>query len=111
MASKTVSRRTLIVGLGSAILLAACGPAAPAPTPVPPKRTEAPKPTADPAATKAAEAAPKPTEPPKPAAFSGAAPVTSQEGVMKPPEANAKRGGEAKLAWGITTVHFDIHQG
>jgi peptide/nickel transport system substrate-binding protein len=110
MAGKTVSRRTLIAGFGTALALAACGPATPTPTPVPAKPTEAPKQAAAPATTKPAEA-PKPTEPAKPAAFSGAAPATSLEGVMTPPEPNAKRGGEAKLAWGITTAHFDIHQG
>lgn len=130
MTRRTVSRRKLLGGLGAGglVLLAACSTPAPA-TPVPTKAgeaakpAEAPKPTAaapkpaessqpaaPPAATKPGEAA-KPSEPAKPAAFSGAAPAVGQDTIMKPPEPNAKRGGEAKLAFGITTSHFDIHQG
>jgi ABC-type transport system substrate-binding protein len=30
---------------------------------------------------------------------------------MRPPEPNPKRGGKATFAWGVTTNHFDIHQG
>lgn len=31
--------------------------------------------------------------------------------MLKAPEANPKRGGVVKTAWGATTSHFDIHQG
>lgn len=64
MVRKVTSRREFLklatLGVGSAALLAACAPAAPAaPTPAPAQPTEAPKAAAEP--TKAAEAAPTPT--------------------------------------------------
>src|SRR5687767_13697834 len=30
---------------------------------------------------------------------------------MRAPEANPKRGGTLRTAWGVTTPHFDMHQG
>ena len=35
----------------------------------------------------------------------------SGEVLMKAPEANPKRGGILKTAWGANPTHFDIHQG
>ncbi len=96
---RPIARRALLRALAllggaaaTAPLIAACGqaPAAPAP-----------------AARSSASASVPPSDAP-----SGAAPKTSQEGfTLRPPEPNPKRGGEARFAVGVTTAHFDIHQG
>jgi ABC-type transport system substrate-binding protein len=123
-----LSRRFFLgqtLGLGAAVL-AACGGAAPTPTSAPAaKPTTAPVPTAAPAIvapTKPAEPTKPATEATKPAATTApaaaatptaapAAKPAAVSGLMRPPEPNPKRGGKAVLIAGVTTNHFDIHQG
>ncbi len=53
-----------------------------------------------------------PIEAPAPIAqseISTAAPASGE--MLKAPEANPKRGGILKTAWGMSPTHFDIHQG
>ncbi len=100
---RRMSRRALLKSLAVVAalpLVQACAPAAPAP----PTAAPAPaKPTSAPAAAPPVAAAPTPipTAVTKPAAT----------GVLRAPEPNPKRGGTLKVAVGVTTPHFDIHQG
>lgn len=81
-----------------AVVLAACGRAAP---------TAAPggtQPAAPPAST------PTPIAPLPTAAVAGAA-TTGNTGALKAPEPNPKRGGAFRLAFGATTANYDMQQG
>lgn len=84
--TRTLSRRTFLkvlsTGTGVA-LLAACAPAVTAPQ----------------AAQEAA-----------PAAAENAAPASAEGGMMRP-GGSPKHGGTLRTAFGITTAHYDIHQG
>lgn len=88
--TNSVSRRTFLkligVSLGSSALLTACAPAA-APAAV--------APAAAPTAAPVAEAA---------------APASAVDGMMRP-GGTPKRGGTLRTAFGVTTAHYDIHQG
>src|SRR5579872_6022921 len=90
--SGPVSRRTLLGVLGafaaSTAVLAACqqAPAAPAPA-APPAATATPIPA------NVAQA------------------QGSQAGIMRPTDGTPKKGGTFNLAFGVTTAHYDIHQG
>ncbi|HEY3108152.1 MAG TPA: ABC transporter substrate-binding protein [Chloroflexota bacterium] len=127
--------RSLALAVGTvplAPLIAACSQPAPTPAPTKPAERPAAAPTsAPPAATPAAAgAAPTPAAAATPAAagaatkpaaaaagtpadvvVSGAAPKTIESAVLKAPEPNPKKGGEARIAIGVTTSHFDVHQG
>ena len=126
-------RITLSAASATAVLSACGAPATPtaAPKPTEPPKpaaaavaTSAPAPTAPPAPTTAPTAAAKPTEAAKPAeaakpteapkptaAPAAAAKPGAVENAMKPSDPNPKRGGTLRGAWGITTAHFDVHQG
>ncbi len=85
---RALSRRTFIqlLGAGAGLgVLAACAPAA-----VP-----------------AAEA---PAESAAPAAPAGESQGTAENGLMRP-SGTPKRGGTLRTAFGITTAHYDMHQG
>ncbi len=49
----------------------------------------------------------------RPTPTPAAVPTTqvAQTGVLRAPEPNPKRGGTLRIAVGVTTAHFDIHQG
>jgi peptide/nickel transport system substrate-binding protein len=83
---QSISRRTFLrmvaVGTGVSVLAACATPAAPQ----------------APASAQPVAAVPTPQ------------PVTAGEGLMRP-GGNPKRGGTLRTAWGVTTSHFDIHQG
>jgi peptide/nickel transport system substrate-binding protein len=82
---RAVSRRTFLKVLGAGVgvgVLAACAPAA------------------APAPQQAAPAAPAQAE----------APASAEGGMMRPGGA-PKRGGTLRTAFGVTTAHYDIHQG
>jgi ABC-type transport system substrate-binding protein len=91
----------------STAVLAACSQQAATPTAAPaaPAPTQAPAPTA----------APAPTQPPA----ATATPIPSQAqqsqgadaGLLRPTDGTPKRGGTLNLAFGVTTAHYDIHQG
>lgn len=119
-----LTRRALLRGMALAgctvagPLLAACA------APPPPTSTPAPAKPAAPSAPAPAAAKPAPAATPAAAipttvgALSGSiAPgavstaAASQVGAMKAPEPNAKKGGTVRFAVGVTTAHFDIHQG
>ena len=77
----------------AALVLSACGAATPAPTAVPPKPTEAPKPAAT--AAPAATAVPaKPTDVPKPAAT--AVPAATVAPTSPPPPPRVAKGGPVR---------------
>jgi peptide/nickel transport system substrate-binding protein len=99
--SGPVSRRTLLGVLGafaaSTAVLTACQQA----PPVPP--TAAPATPVPPAAPPAATATPIPANV---AQAQGA-----QAGIMRPTDGTPKKGGTFNLAFGVTTAHYDIHQG
>ncbi|MCC6628795.1 MAG: ABC transporter substrate-binding protein [Chloroflexi bacterium] len=115
--------QTLALG---AVVIAACGAPPPSPTAAP----KAP-PTVAPVPTAAPAIAAKPAEPTKPAVVATTAPAPAATtapaskpaattapaskpagaGLLRPPEPNPKHGGKAVLAAGVTTNHFDIHQG
>ena len=85
----TISRRTFLHGLGvstGALILAACAPAAPAPTD----------------ATDSGAAATTPSAP---------AQAASAEGGLLRPGGSPKRGGILRTAFGVTTASYDLHQG
>jgi peptide/nickel transport system substrate-binding protein len=115
-APRTLTRRGFLqatVGTTGLLLLSACGGAQPAA-----KSAEAPKSAeAKPAeAAKPAAAPPaKPTEAPKPAAAPATVPARAAAPaggyLMRAPEPNPKRGGVLRTAYGVTTAHFDFHQG
>src|SRR4051794_21379573 len=62
-----------------------------------------------------AQAAAAPTKPPDATAapVAASAPQTqgANAGQMRPTDGPAKRGGTLNLAFGVTTAHYDIHQG
>jgi peptide/nickel transport system substrate-binding protein len=137
---RLLTRRTVLRGIGlvaaaaGGSLVAACGGVVP-PTPAPTTAPAAPAPTTAPAAAAPtmAPAAPAATSAPAAAAATtapAAIPTTvgalsgsmapgavataasgSTSAVLKPPEANAKKGGTLRIAIGVTTPHFDVHQG
>ncbi len=107
------SRRRFLQGLvagGGTLavgpLLAACAqPAAPTPTAAPASSGG----TATPAAGAIPTTVGEHSASLAPASVPTAAAVTS--GVLKAPEPNPKKGGTIKFAVGVTTPHFDVHQG
>lgn len=122
----SVSRRGLLKVVGSLVatgalapILAACqSPATPAsPTtaaqaPAQPAATTAPAqsaPTAAPAAPTAARAAT--TVPPTQVPAVATVVQGVQAGFMRPTDGTPKRGGTLSNCFGVTTAHYDIHQG
>jgi peptide/nickel transport system substrate-binding protein len=106
MVPNRLSRRALLksIGLVAAMpLIQACAgapPTAPA-KPAESKPVEAAKPAAAPTSAPAAP----------PTAIPTAVAKSADTAVLKAPEANPKRGGTIRMAIGVTTPHFDIHQG
>src|SRR5262249_42912957 len=107
----TLSRRMLLRSLAlaaAAPLLEACaaGPTAARPTEAPAPAAANPAPATQPTAAPAAAAQPAP-------AVASPAPASRPAivGAMRAPEPNPKRGGTLRMAIGVTTPHFDIHQG
>lgn len=106
---KKLGRRGFLLtaaAVTSATALQACAPA-PTPTPTP----------AAPASSKPAEGAPTPTtaaagsKPAAPAPTTASKPAGQPAGFPKPTDGTPKRGGILKTAFGVTTAHFDLHQG
>src|SRR5439155_13658688 len=104
------ARRLAALGFASstiAIFLAACGVGAP----------PAAAPTAAPAATRAQVPVPAaaPTSPPAataaPAAGATPASSTADLGRLASAEANPKRGGTQRVAFGVTTSNYHLQQG
>ena len=128
-----------LAGLGFAssaiaLFLAACGGAvatattAPAPSaeptrgaiPTPAVASAAPAASSAPAASAAASIAPAASASASaatPSAAASAAPsaaassAANDPGILKSPDANPKRGGTLRLAFGVTTANYDLQQG
>src|SRR5215472_7703913 len=106
--SPSISRRRLIRAVAAlattgvlAPMLAACQqqPAAPAAAPTP----------APPTPQAAATAAPAATATPVPSKAQVA--QGEQAGIMRPKDGTPKKGGTLRMAFGVTTAHYDIYQG
>ncbi len=82
----SVSRRTFLKFLGTGVSLAALAACAPAPTAAP-------------------------TQPAAPAAAAQPEQAGTAEGGMLRPAGSPKKGGTLRTAFGVTTPHYDIHQG
>ncbi len=91
--NQPISRRTFLQIVGTsagAAILAACAPPTVAPSAAP-----AAAPAAAPTAAPVAEAA---------------VPASAENGMLRP-GGTPKRGGTLRTAFGVTTAHYDIHQG
>jgi peptide/nickel transport system substrate-binding protein len=96
-------RGSLLLGAGSALLVACQQTPAPAPK-ADAKPTEAPKPAAPAQPTAAPAAAAKPTDAPKPAAAATSAPAQAA------PAGQAKKGGAITIAQELDPVSLDPHK-